>query len=204
MTLERKITAVDGNDPKIRSLYQTAFPKKEHMSWKSLKEYIKDWKFDVTTYYEGDVFIGFTIVYPRQPFYWVWYFAVREDIRGQGYGQSVLSEFLEKYKGKTVIIDIESPEQVCNNMETRHRRHAFYLRNGFRDTGVEFSEKGIDYTFMVIGEGTFTREDYDDIINEFGWLSYITEKMKLGIMVMKEKAVKMLDYLKAYLHMSTH
>lgn len=203
MALERNITAVDGNDPQIRSLYQTTYILTEHpwddfMELKSLK------KLDITAYYDGDVFVGFTITYLSHSFIWDWYFAVKEEFRGQGYGQSILSKYLEKYKGKKVIIDIESPDQVCDNTELRQRRHAFYLRNGFRDTEVGHSYEGIDYTFMMIGEGTFTREDYDDIINEFSWLSYIAAKMRLGIIVMKEKAEAMLNYLKVCLHLSTH
>jgi hypothetical protein len=31
---------------------------------------------DFTAYYEGENFVGFTIVYPRPSFSWYWYFAV--------------------------------------------------------------------------------------------------------------------------------
>ena len=31
---------------------------------------------DFTAYYDGEKFIGFTIVYPRKQFNWYWYFAV--------------------------------------------------------------------------------------------------------------------------------
>ena len=107
-----------------------------------------------------------TIVYPRAQFNWFWYFAVPESLRGKGIGQRILSQLLEKYRGQSNILDMESPEQVCDNSAQRKRRHAFYLRNGFRDTGVSKSFKGIDYTIMMIGEGTFTQRDYDQIINE--------------------------------------
>ena len=89
-----------------------------------------------------------------------------EELRGKGYGQQILSRLIEKYKSSTNILDMESPDQQCNNTEQRRRRHHFYLRNGFRDTGVGRSFAGIDYTIMLMGEGTFTMKDYDDIINE--------------------------------------
>ena len=163
----------------VRRLYESAFPKEEQIPWKDLMRLMKTMSLDFTVYYEDcDGFaddksaagssrlLGLTIVYPRPQFNWFWYFAVPEELRGQGIGQRILTQLIEKYKGKSNILDMESPEQVCENSEQRMRRHAFYLRNGFRDTGVGKSFKGIDYTIMMNGEGTFTQRDYDLIIDE--------------------------------------
>lgn len=163
----------------VRRLYESAFPKEEQILWKDLMRLMKTMSLDFTVYYEDcDAFaeansaaessrlLGLTIVYPRKQFNWFWYFAVPEELRGQGIGQRILLQLIEKYSGQSNILDMESPEQVCENSEQRKRRHAFYLRNGFRDTGVGKSFKGIDYTIMMIGEGSFTQYDYDQIINE--------------------------------------
>ena len=150
----------------VRRLYETAFPKEEQIPWKDLMRLMKTMSLDFTVYYEDGNLVGLTIVYPRKQFNWFWYFAVPEELRGQGIGQRILTQLIEKYKGKSNILDMESPEQVCENSEQRKRRHAFYLRNGFRDTGVGKSFKGIDYTIMMNGEGTFTQRDYDLIIDE--------------------------------------
>lgn len=163
----------------VRHLYETAFPKEEQIPWADLMRLVKMMSLDFSVYYEDcDAFaeansaaessrlLGLTIVYPRKQFNWFWYFAVPEELRGQGIGQRILTQLIEKYGGRSNILDMESPEQVCENSEQRKRRHAFYLRNGFRDTGVGKSFKGIDYTIMMIGEGTFTQHDYDQIIDE--------------------------------------
>lgn len=150
----------------VRRLYETAFPKEEQIPWKDLMCLMKTMSLDFTVYYEDENLVGLTIVYPRPQFNWFWYFAVPEELRGQGIGQRILTQLIEEYKGKSNILDMESPEQICENSEQRKRRHAFYLRNGFRDTGVGKSFKGIDYTIMMNGEGTFTQHDYDQIINE--------------------------------------
>ena len=150
----------------VRRLYESAFPKEEQIPWKDLMRLMKTMSLDFTVYYEDGNLVGLTIVYPRPQFNWFWYFAVPEKFRGQGIGQRILTQLIEKYGGRSNILDMESPEQVCENSEQRKRRHAFYLRNGFRDTGVGKSFKGIDYTIMMIGEGTFTQHDYDQIINE--------------------------------------
>ena len=173
-----QLNSADVNED-VRRLYETAFPKEEQIPWADLMRLMKTMSLDFTVYYEdcdtitdensaaGSArLLGFTVVYPRKQFNWFWYFAVPEELRGQGIGQRILTQLIEKYGGQSNILDMESPEQVCENSEQRKRRHAFYLRNGFRDTGVGKSFKGIDYTIMMNGEGTFTQSDYDLIIDE--------------------------------------
>ena len=160
-----QLNPADVNE-EVRRLYETAFPKEEQIPWKDLMRLMKTMSLDFSVYYEDENLVGLTVVYLRPQFNWFWYFAVPEELRGQGIGQRILTQLIEEYKGKSNILDMESPEQVCENSEQRKRRHAFYLRNGFRDTGVGKSFKGIDYTIMMNGEGTFTQSDYDLIIDE--------------------------------------
>ena len=184
----KQITA-DNAGQQIRQLYESAFPEDEQIPWKDLMRLVKEMPLDFTAYYDGEDFIGFTIVYPRKQFNWYWYFAVREELRGKGYGQQILTQLIEKYKGQTCVLDMESPTQVCENIEQRRRRHAFYLRNGFRDTNVYRTYSDITMTIMMMGErqrvgdgtsglGTFTMQDWDDIIHElqqFWWPDDIKE-----------------------------
>ena len=151
------------SDDQIRQLYESAFPEDEQIPWKDLMRLIGEMPLDFTAYYDGEEFIGFTIVYPRKSFNWFWYFAVREELRGQGYGQQILTQLIAQYKGQTFVLDMESPTQVCENISQRKRRHAFYLRNGFRDTNVYRtyrsaqrdacqSKNDITMTIMMMGE----------------------------------------------------
>ena len=128
---------------------------------------------------DGQEFIGFTIVYPRKSFNWFWYFAVREELRGKGYGQQILTQLIERYNGQPFVLDMESTTQVCDNLEERKRRQAFYLRNGFRDTNVYRTYNDITMTIMMRGEGTFTMQDWDDIVDElkkYWWPEDIKEE----------------------------
>ncbi|MBQ9286307.1 MAG: GNAT family N-acetyltransferase [Bacteroidaceae bacterium] len=166
MMTEKQITAVNA-DEKIKQLYQTAFPEDERIPWDDLLRLIEQMSLDFTAYFKEELFIGLTIVYPRKTFNWYWYFAVSEELRGLGYGQLILTRLIEKYKGQACVLDMESPNQnPCPNPEQRKRRHAFYLRNGFRDTNVYRSYNDITMTVMMMGPGTFTIQDWDDITNE--------------------------------------
>ena len=58
----QKITAATA-DEKIKQLYETAFPEDEQIPWKDLIRLIEEMPLDFTAYYDGEDFIGFTIVY---------------------------------------------------------------------------------------------------------------------------------------------
>ena len=173
----KQITAANA-DEQMKRLYETAFPEGEQIPWADLIRLVEEMPLDFTAYHEDGDFIGFTIVYPRKSFNWYWYFAVRDELRGKGYGQQILTMLIEHYKGQTCVLDMESPTQVCDNITQRKRRHEFYLRNGFRDTNVYRTYNDITMTIMMIGPGTFTMKDWDEIVEElkrFWWPEDITE-----------------------------
>ncbi len=161
---EKQITSADAQDARILRIYEEAFPEEERIPFDDIIRLTDDIPLDFTAYSLGSCLIGFTIVCPREPFTWFWYFAVRADLRGRGIGQDILSSLLQRYRGKRCVLDIESPRQACANREQRLRRHAFYLRNGFRDTHAYRTFAGIEYTILMLGEGTFTMQDYDALI----------------------------------------
>ena len=161
----KQITAANV-DEQIKQLYQTAFPEDEQIPWNDLVRLIEEMHLDFIAYYDGDTFIGFTIVYPRSSFNWYWYFAVVPELRGQGKGQKILTALIEKYRGQSCVLDMEWPKQECDNKAQRERRHDFYLRNGFRDTNLYKKFDVAEMTIMMMGEGTFTMQDWDDIVGE--------------------------------------
>ena len=197
-----RITAANA-DEKIKQLYETAFPEDEQIPWDDLIRLVGEMPLDFTAYYDGEVmeqqehnqscmnfvesrqnstesqdFIGFTIVYPRKSFNWLWYFAVNKELRGKGYGQQILTKLIERYEDQPFVLDMESATQVCDNLEQRKQRRTFYLRNGFKDTNVYRTYNDITMTIMMRGEGTFTMQDWDDIIHElqqFWWPDDIKE-----------------------------
>ena len=176
----RRVAVTEANaDGQIRQLYESAFPEDEQIPWDDLMRLVREMPLDFSAYYDGDAFIGFMIVYPRPSFNWYWYFAVREDLRGSGLGQQILTQLIKRYEGQPCVLDMESPEQICDNIELRRRRHEFYLRNGFRDTHLYRSYNDIAMTIMMMGEGTFTMQDWDELVGElkrFWWPEELKEE----------------------------
>lgn len=172
------ITAKNADNKDLRNLYETAFPVEEQIPYDDLRQLLSVMPLDFKAYYDGETFVGLTIVLKRDDYDWFWYFAVSADLRGKGYGQQILSALKSHYTDHSLIIDIESPEQICDNIEQRRRRYGFYLRNGFRDTHTAKSFEGIDYTILISGDGVFSQTDYDNLIGELRafWRNMPTEQ----------------------------
>ena len=161
-----EIDGRNADDVQLRRLYETAFPEGEQIPYDELILLLDLMDIDYTAYYEEEMLVGFTMVLRLPQYNWGWYFAVREDLRGKGIGQSILSAVLEKYRdGNPFVIDIESPLQPdAPNPEQRKRRHAFYLRNGLRDTNANRTYNGITFTIMSSSDKPFTTDDYEEIV----------------------------------------
>lgn len=162
------VTINSGNaqDEELRRLYETAFPEQEQIPYEDLIGLMDKMDIDYTAYYDDDMLVGLTMVLRLPKYNWGWYFAVRAPLRGKGYGQEILSAVLDKYRDeRPFVIDIESPYQPdAPNPEQRRRRHAFYVRNGFKDTPTSRTWDGLTFTILTNSDEPFTQQDYDDIV----------------------------------------
>ena len=154
-------------DPALRALYETSFPDEERIPWPDLLRLVRDMPLEFAAYRDAGELLGFTIVYPRPRLSWFWYFAVPPEKRGRGIGQRILSALLARYDGRSAILDMEDPAQPgAPNPQQRRRRAAFYLRNGFRETGVGRAYGPVAMTILLKGRDTFTPADLDQILSE--------------------------------------
>ena len=154
-------------DPALRALYESAFPREERIPWDDLLRLVREMPLEFAEYREGAELLGITIVYPRPRLSWFWYFAVPEEKRGRGVGQRILSALLARYEGRSAVLDMEDPAQPgAPNSEQRHRRAAFYRRNGFRETGVGKTFGPVAMTILLRGDDTFAMSDYDTLLSE--------------------------------------
>lgn len=149
----------------FRRLYETAFPKEEQIPYADLQFLMATQPIIYSAWYDGELFVGITIVCEWPNANWFWYFAVCDGLRGRGYGSMILTALMASYENRLLVLDIESPRQVCDNSKQRRRRYGFYLRSGLHGTGVERTFSGISYTVLAAGDVSFTAGDYDRLLD---------------------------------------
>lgn len=133
------------------ALYKEAFPKEERAPLFFLKAKAKKKVSDCFGIYDEDTFVGLLNLIYHKDIVFVFYFAVRADLRGKGYGTRILDALKEKFPARRLILTIEDPDEPCENREQRQKRKAFYQKNCFAACGYPMIEKGIAYQALSFG-----------------------------------------------------
>lgn len=148
------------NRRKVRRLYRAAFPKAERASWRLLR---RDPRAEISAYYDGETFVGFTVSLPTENFYYVFYLAIVEEARSKGYGGAILERICAERS--PVVLDMEAVDPAAPNYAQRLKRKEFYLRHGFSPVGFTYSIFGVRYEVLCRGEG-FDVSDYERFYQE--------------------------------------
>lgn len=104
---------------------------------------------------EGEL-AGYVFLVRLKEDYLIDYLATEKNRRNAGYGGELI-RLLSGYlvHAKSIIGEIEDPEYAQSEADRvlRTRRLQFYLRNGFRDTGVKVTCFGVPFMIIEMGEG---------------------------------------------------
>ena len=98
-----------------------------------------------------DVVLGYAFFVRLNRDYLLDYFAIAEDYRNMGLGTVFLKQFSDFISDADCIVaEIEDPECAENekDKEMRDKRLLFYLRSGYRETGVKSEVFGVDYCIL--------------------------------------------------------
>lgn len=148
------------------NLYIKAFPREERMPFTLMQLFSKRNCADWWSFYDGDTHVGFIHIIKDGDVGYVFYYAIREGLRGKGYGSRILSFIKEKYSGTRLILAIEPIDESADNYEERVRRKKFYARNGFFSCGRRIKEAGVEYE-MLGTHDTVTNEDFERVMKAF-------------------------------------
>lgn len=129
-----------------KALYLEAFPKEERIPWGILMLEARRKDIDLTAWMEGDSLCGMTASVTQGDFHFVLFFAVAQSLRGRGYGSKILSEIRSRYD--TVALNVELLDPAAENYAQRQSRFAFYVKNGFADTGYHVWEVGGEFLVL--------------------------------------------------------
>ena len=133
--LIQKVSSDFQNIDQLSKLNREAFPKEERMEIHEMLLLIEKHKLEVSAIYDDDIFIGFYALHVRKPIAYIFFIAVDESKRSQGYGSQMIQAMTQQYHNFQIVLDMEAMDEHADNSQQRKKRKEFYLRNGFHETG---------------------------------------------------------------------
>ena len=82
------------------------------------------------------------------------FLVVDKRMRGKGAGSRILQLLTAEDSAAEWLLGVERPLASAPNRAERIRRLGFYLRNGWRDTGMHAVDGGVDYELLSLSEET--------------------------------------------------
>jgi len=89
----------------------------------------------------------------------IMFLAVDEKLRSKGYGSAILHEIQKIYPDKKITISIEPCDDKAPDIALRKRRKAFYMRNGYIETGYFMKLNGVMQE-IIITNGEFVKGEF--------------------------------------------
>ena len=140
-------------------LAKEAFPPEEYLAPSELVRMARSDCFDFLALLDGEKFVGFMVVQTYADMAYLFFLAIDAERRGKGYGGRAIETLRAEYPDKTHVVDFEMPDDAAPNREQREKRRGFYLRNGYRETGLFLSYLGVDYEVFCMREH-FSQETF--------------------------------------------
>lgn len=137
---------------RVKALYARAFPDAERKPFGVMLKGRERGQVDIWALLEGENFAGLAILAVHQELALLDYLAVEPDGRGRGIGGQALELVKGRYRGKTLILEVEEPGEKAGNQAQRLKRMAFYRRWGYKPTGLRVKLNGVD--MILLSQGT--------------------------------------------------
>lgn len=147
----------------VNRLAKEAFPPKEYLSPEDTLELSKIVNLDFLALVDGEKFAGYMVVQTYKNLAYLFFLAIDEKCRSEGYGSEAIRFFKEKYPAKNHAVDIEMIEENAPNLEQRKSRRNFYLRNGFKATGLFLNYLGENYEVLSL-EDDFDKAGFKEMM----------------------------------------
>lgn len=147
----------------VNELAKEAFPPKEYLAPQKLVEMAETDTVDFFALSEQGMFVGFIVVQTYKDLAYLFFLAINPSYRSKGYGGRAIETLKAEYPGKKQVVDFEMLDDNAGNNEQRKRRRNFYLRNGYKETGLFLSYLGVDYEVFCM-DADFKAEDFKEMM----------------------------------------
>ena len=161
----------------ITNLLESAFPEDERPPTNRFFSSLKRKGNELFAYYDEDEFIGFTSLTFYQDICFIFFLAVQEEKRHQGYGGQILEDIKTAYHDCVILLCYEEVNPQYQNYEERVLREKFYQKHGFKDNKMKTDEFGVIFQTVYIGQHLIEFETYLEVITiAFG--EYVRDYVK--------------------------
>ena len=166
---------------KVYKLFMTHdFPRAERKPLRMITKSLKNGNYECLGFFEGSELLSYAFFYKYENFLLFDYFATVKEKRNEGIGTEVLNEIGEYYKSSGGVFgEVEDPAFATDeSSETlMKRRFSFYLRNGFKDTGLRVELYKVNYIIIEFENVKSHTEDEMRRIYRNTYMSMLPKKM---------------------------
>lgn len=150
----------------IHQLYEEAFPDDEKAPFEHLLNQTQLSHVQFLGFYHQQQFCGLTYLIISEKLIYIFYLAVLQPLRHQGYGREILKCIHQHYPHHTLFLDIEIVDKQAQNYIQRKKRKEFYLKNGFESAHYTYQFYNVDYEVLKCGDD-FSIQMCHDLFYEF-------------------------------------
>lgn len=154
------------NKKQIETIYQERmkidFPPSELKPLSMIYDAIEQGIYECLGLMDETDIVGYAYLIRKEDDYLIDYLAVYPDRRNAGLGGEML-RLLGEYlaQADSIIGEVENPEFAEDEADRKlqTRRYGFYMRNGFRDSGVRVTCFGVPFILIEMGKHTHTEDE---------------------------------------------
>lgn len=170
------ITADFPDIAKVEALNKEAFPPEERVDLSEFLRYSNVENSHFFAFYKEEEFVGFAFAIYNEKMFYISFFAIMPHLRSHGYGGEIINKLVEFYQ-KTMVLEVERVDEICDNLEQRQARLDFYKRNGFRSANAFLEYDGLSFEILYLGQ-EFDEAAYRDIFHQLQQKNFFEFEIK--------------------------
>lgn len=161
----------------LQMLYEEAFPIEERRPFSLLEQEVEQGFMELLLIEVDQAPSGLVFTSFQGNLTLIEFLAIDPSKRGQGLGSQALSLLKERYKGKRLFLEIETPV-TQEKTDRKVRREKFYIENDFLPIGICVLFQGVKMKLLSLHGEKITFEEYKEHYDKTVGFSYAK---KLGI-----------------------
>lgn len=134
----------------LKKLYKNSFPASEKKPFWLIRKKQREGTTEILGLLnEENRLVGEIITIAWKDLLLVDYFAIAEDVRGQGCGAAAFRLLQERYRDRRMLLEIEATDIPCENSQERLRRKNFYRSCGMDSMDYHVELFGVEMEILT-------------------------------------------------------